>query len=494
MKALRAALDRPPAVPQIATVSPLAGLARRGLGPVDALAQSVAAVAPTAGVATMPALVASAAGPGTAAAVCLAAVLVVLISSVISQYAKRLAVAGSLYSYTAQTGRALPAFLTGAALLTGYAFIAMFALAGAGIYTVHLLNRLAPSILTPSWAMAVTITLIGVLCFGVLTCGIRVSARATLALECGSVLLVLILLVMVLLRFGGPSWPALDPSTATGGQIIVGSVIALMAFVGFESSTVLGAETTKPLKSIPRALLTTVLITGLLYLVATYAQLAGFEHLDLALSTSPEPLAVIADLDGSPGMLLALETAIALSFLACVLASATALARVMFTMGREGVLPAWLGATHPRFQTPHRAIQAGFPLIVVVPLVLLGGGMTAWDVMTTVITCAAAAFVAAYILVCASLPLFLQRIGEVTVAVVLPAVVTAMLLTATLVMFLVASAHGYRGIGVAIFLILGILACLWYLGVRHVHAGSVPRIGLYDEPTRQDVLHTTGER
>lgn len=494
MKALRAALDHPPEVPEIATVSPLAGLARRGLKPVDALAQSVAAVAPTAGVATMPALVASAAGPGAAVAVCLAVVLVALISSVLSQFAKRLAVAGSLYSYTAQTGRAFPAFLTGAGLLTGYAFIAMFAVTGAGIYAMHLLNRLAPSFSTPAWAVAGSVVLIGALCFGVLTRGIRVSARATLALECGSVLLVMVLLVMVLIRFGGPSWPALDPSTATAGQIAVGTVIALMAFVGFESSTVLGAETRKPLRSIPRALLSTVLITGLLYLLATYAQLAGIEHLGRDLGSSPEPLAVIADIDGSRGMLLALEAAIALSFLACALASVTALARVVFTMGREGVLPAWLGATHPRFHTPHRAIQASLPLIVVVPLALLGGGITAWGVMTIVITCAAAGFVAAYILMCASLPLFLKRIGEVTVTAVLPAVATALLLTITLVVYLAASAHGHRGIGVAVFLALSALACLWYLGICHAHSGSAPRIGLYDEPTRQDLLHPAGER
>ena len=105
MKALLSALRRPPEVPSIATVSPLDGLARRRLGAVDAVAQSVAAVAPTAGMATMPALVAAGAGKGTAAAVLLATVIVVLISSTISQFARRLAVAGSLYSYAAQAVR-----------------------------------------------------------------------------------------------------------------------------------------------------------------------------------------------------------------------------------------------------------------------------------------------------------------------------------------------------------------------------------------------------
>ncbi|MFJ6158769.1 APC family permease [Pseudarthrobacter sp. NPDC092184] len=493
MKALRFALKNPPHVPAVADHSPLDGLARRRLGIVDAVSQSVGAIAPTAGVATMPALVAAAAGPGTALSVLLATALITLVSSTISQFARRLAVAGSLYSYAAQAYKPFPALLTGAALLIGYSFVAMFAMAGAGIFAANWVLHLIPVPGPTAVSVAACTLAVAAFSFFVMRQGVRVSSRTTLAVECASVLLVLVLVMILLAKQGVQHVNVFNLAGATPSGIASGTVLALMAFVGFESATVLGAETRSPLKTLPRALLWTVLATGLFFLLTTYTQLAGFGWQDQALAASTTPFVDLATGTGIPGLLSLLDAAITLSFVACALASVTALSRVLFTMGREGVLPAWFGDVHPRSGTPLRAITVVLPVTVAVPHSFLLAGFTPWAVMNTLITAAAAGFITAYIFLCLALPLFLHRIGEITAVPVVIALVTGLMLISAFALFLTRTfENGYGAGGVAFLLAMALVSLLFFLRRRPVTAG-LPGPGVYDTPTKRNLLGGKGE-
>lgn len=493
MKALRIALQNPPHVPAVANNSPLDGLARRRLGIVDAVSQSVGAIAPTAGVATMPALVAAAAGPGTALSVLLATALVALVSSTISQFARRLAVAGSLYSYAAQAYKPYLALLTGAALLIGYSFVAMFAIAGAGIFAANCVLHLVPVPGPTTLSVAACTLAIAAFSFFVMRQGVRVSSRTTLTVECASVLLVLVLVMILLARQGVPHLDVLDLTEATPSGIASGTVLALMAFVGFESATVLGAETRSPLKTLPRALLWTVLATGLFFLLTTYTQLAGFGWQDQALAESTAPFVDLATGTGIPGLLILLDAAITLSFLACALASVTALSRVLFTMGREGILPAWFGDVHPRSGTPMRAITVVLPVTVAVPFTFLLTGFTPWTIMNTLITAAAAGFTTAYIFLCLALPLFLRRIGEITAVPVVIAIITGLMLISALLLYLAGTFQNGYGAGCLVFLVAMTLVSLsFFLKRRPLKTGSSGP-GIYDMPTKRNLLGGKGE-
>ena len=109
-----------------------------------------------------------------------------------------------------------------------------------------------------------------------------------------------------------------------------------------------------------------------------------------------------------------LDVEIAASFFACVTGSVNALARVLFSMGREGVLPARLGSSHSRFGTPSAALLFSLPLVVLAPVVALLAGASARAVLTGTLTVSAFGYVLAYVLVCLAAPLFLRRIGELT--------------------------------------------------------------------------------
>ncbi len=122
--------------------SPVHGLDRRNLRPVEVLAQSVSTAAPAAGMATVPAIVATTAGTATVWSFVLATAVALAVGTCIATFTRRMAVAGSLYSLTAKGLGPAAAFACGAALLTGYAVLLMAALAGAALYTNALLDRL----------------------------------------------------------------------------------------------------------------------------------------------------------------------------------------------------------------------------------------------------------------------------------------------------------------------------------------------------------------
>ncbi len=93
--------------------------------------------------------------------------------------------------------------------------------------------------------------------------------------------LIVVLLVVLLTRIGPVDPAALLPSPAADTPLGVGAgaLIALTAYVGFESAATLGVEARTPLRTIPRAVRATVVISLLLYLLAAAAQVAGFAAL-----------------------------------------------------------------------------------------------------------------------------------------------------------------------------------------------------------------------
>ncbi|MCU1636830.1 MAG: family permease [Cryobacterium sp.] len=489
MTALARVISHPPPVPGLAARSPLHGLERRSVGFVDVLAQSVAAVAPSAAATTIPLLVAVVAGGAQIWALVLATALALLVAMNVNQFTKRIAATGSLYTFVSQGLGAGAAFVTGIAMLLGYAFISMFALAGAGYYLAILTHRLWPAGAHSPLGTSVAIAGLAGLVALVLTRGIRLSTRVALVVEAASVAIILVL-VGALVAHTGPAvqWSALSLHSATPQNLSVGTVLALTAFVGFESSATLGVEAKRPFATIPRALVWTVVASGVLYLLAAYGQLVGFASLGLDFAGSDSPVNDLANASGLPWMGLLLDLSIAASFLACAIASTTALSRVMFSMGRDGLLPDAFGRTHPVHHTPFFALVVAVPVIAAVPVGCMIAGMGLWDTMEMLIVVAAAGFITAYFMVCAAAPVFLRRIGEHTVGAGAASVITCILLAAVFGVYLVTESTTVRSPGVLLFGAMMVGG----VGVYALRLRRNPwlreSIGVHDEPVQHDVL------
>jgi amino acid transporter len=141
----------------------------------------------------------------------------------------------------------------------------------------------------------------------------------------------------------------------------------MLSFTGAEASAVLSEETRDPRRAVPRAVIGSIVVAGLFYLVVTYATAIGFGVQQAAVDwpASVAGLAAVAPTEAFAAVVLA---SAALASLFCALGVHIAVSRVLFAMGRERVLPARLGTLHPRWGTPWRAIG----LVLTVWVVLAG--------------------------------------------------------------------------------------------------------------------------
>jgi len=174
--------------------------------------------------------------------------------------------------------------------------------------------------------------------------------------------------------------PSASPDGVSG--VGLGAVFGILSFVGFESAAVLGEETRNARKSVPRAVLGAMVIIGVFYIFMMYALSAGYHLNDpaqlKAFLSDATPFPTIADRYAS-WMTQIVEIAAVFGLFSCLLAVQNATVRVLFSMGRDGVLPPALGRVHHRFHSPYAAIYALTVLSIVAGIALsawLGSGLT----------------------------------------------------------------------------------------------------------------------
>lgn len=177
--------------------------------------------------------------------------------------------------------------------------------------------------------------------------------RAIRLLDALTVLKAAPLLIMaaagLVMAAGSIELPATLP---TLGEIELAALLVLYAFVGFENSVVPAGETRDPGRTIPRALLATILATAFLYFIvqlAYVAVMAPGEGGDAPL------VAFGGEVAGPVGA--AILTAAALFSLGGNLsANMTATPRATYALARDGLLPGWFGRVSGRFATPANSI------------------------------------------------------------------------------------------------------------------------------------------
>ena len=149
-------------------------------------------------------------------------------------------------------------------------------------------------------------------------------------------------------------WPSIPAPQAPADAAAVSgvSLLLLYAFVGFEMATLTAGETRDARRTLPWALVGTILAMTLLYFLVQLAYVAIMQ------GKTPEgaPLAAAADaLVGKWGAL-AMAAAALVSIGGNLLASSIVTPRLTFAMADEGTLPRWLAAVHARFGTPANSI------------------------------------------------------------------------------------------------------------------------------------------
>ena len=127
-------------------------------------------------------------------------------------------------------------------------------------------------------------------------------------------------------------------------------VIAIFSLVGFECATAFGEEANNPLKTIPRAVIVSLLLTGLFFVFVTYTEVLGFTGYKTTLDKIDAPLNVLADLVRLPWLKAPISIGAMLSFFSLALSCMNSGARILYPMARLGVFPRAIGNSHEKMK------------------------------------------------------------------------------------------------------------------------------------------------
>jgi amino acid transporter len=173
--------------------------------------------------------------------------------------------------------------------------------------------------------------------------------------------LFLVALVGLIVAGGSIELPSGPPPL---GELEAAALLILYAFVGFENSVVPAGETANPERTIPRALVATIVGTALLYFMIQLSYVAVMEP---GQGKDAPMVAFGTTLLGPAGGLL-LTVAAACSILGNVSGGITGTTRATYAMGRDGLLPGWFGQVSSRHATPANSIAFMGGLIALLAL------------------------------------------------------------------------------------------------------------------------------
>jgi len=263
--------------------------------------------------------------------------------------------AGSTYTYAQRALNEHVGFLAGWAMILDYFLIPLLSV----IYASLTAERLLPQVPYVVWAVAFTVM---ITCINVR--GIRVTARAS------SVMMAIMTGVAVIFVFLAARYVATlagigalfdmrgiyRPETFALRPLMLGAGIATLSYIGFDAVSTLAEDTLHPERDIAFATVLVCILQTLFCFVTVYlASLAWPDY-----HTFPQQETAIIDIAtrvGGHWMLGAMTLVLLVAGLASALTGQAGASRLLFGMGRDGVLPPRIFAhLDPKYSTPTRSI------------------------------------------------------------------------------------------------------------------------------------------
>jgi amino acid transporter len=313
-----------------------------------------------------------------------------------------------LYTYIAQGLGPTVGVLSGWALVPGYLFVAMPIVIGFSNYANLVLS---------AFGFHISPILLYAFCTGIAWfyayTDIQLSSVLMMLFELIAVGFVAILSAIVLVKHGfriDTSQLFLQGVSFQGVRL--GLVFAIFCFTGFESAAALGEEAKHPLRFIPNAMIWSIVLSGLFYIVVSYAEVFSFSYSKIPLDKSTFPINDMAEIAGAPWLGIILSVGILFSCLTCLIACLNAGARIFFAMARHGIFPSPIGRAHVNNETPYIAVNFVALTVFLVPTIMTLAGIKSSDIYGFLGSIGSYSFMLVYILVCIAAPVYLHRLKK----------------------------------------------------------------------------------
>jgi amino acid transporter len=287
----------------------------------------------------------------------LVTVILLLFSVGYVAMARSLTAAGGFYAFISHgIGRPF-GLAAGWSSLLGYLMVEVAIIGAVGYFAADTFASLLH--VHASW---VVFAFIAIAAIAVLTYfDVKVSAKVlgvTLAIE---LLSLLIMDVSVIVQGGanGVDFTSLNPVEAFNGTAPgIAIFFAFWSFLGFEVVPNYAEESKEPRRTMGKATYLAVVLIGLVYLLTGWAGAVGHGTDRVIQAATTDPVNFFYSINGTfagHASVDLMKWMVITSSFACALAFHQTTCRYTFAMGREGVLPRALAATHPKWKSPYRA-------------------------------------------------------------------------------------------------------------------------------------------
>jgi basic amino acid/polyamine antiporter, APA family len=312
-------------------------------------------------------------GPAIVLSFVLAAVTCVFSALSYAELASTIAISGSAYSYAYATLGEIIAWIIGWDLLIEYGFSVATVAVGWGGYVKDLLDSvfgvaLPTSIAGPPGDGGVVNLPAVVLVFAVmalLLAGVRHSARTNTAMVIFKIVILSFFVIAGLTAFTGSHFRPFAPEGFSG--VSNAAALIFFAYIGFDAISTAGAEARNPKRDLPIAIVGSLLIATVIYILVAVTAVGLAPTSTLSGSQSPltDALRSGAGLGSWAGDLLSLGALVAIS--SVVLTFFYGQTRIFYAMSRDGLVPTWFTKLTAR-RTPAR---------ITIPVAIITAAMAA---------------------------------------------------------------------------------------------------------------------
>jgi APA family basic amino acid/polyamine antiporter len=353
------------------------------------------------------------AGPAVTYAFILASLACFFAGLCYAEFAAMVPIAGSAYSYAYATMGELVAWIIGWCISLEYVFSAAVVAIGWSGYTqsalgdlgIHLPALLAAApfkldgghIVATGALVDLPAVLVTLGCTLLLVISTRQSAILNTIIVSAKVAAIAIIIVVGARYVDPANWhPFVPPNTGEYGSFGWSGVaraagVVFFAYIGFDGISTLAEECHNPQRTIPLSLFAALAICTALYIGVSLVitGLTNYTTLDV-----PDPIYfALSTVQADLGWLKFLVAVVAVfGLISVILFSLLGQVRILYAMGRDGLMPAAFARTSPRFKTPHvgtlwtgalAAATAGF-----VPLDILGELISIGTLLAFAMVCA----------------------------------------------------------------------------------------------------------
>jgi len=182
--------------------------------------------------------------------------------------------------------------------------------------------------------------------------GIKKAGRLNMAIVSVTLLTLLYFVIAGIPHFSAAN---LEPFAPQGWRgVAEAAALLFLAYTGYARIATLGEEVREPKRTIPRAVIITIILSAVLYLVVAAVAIGAVGSEAMAQSRSP--LQRAAQEFSLPGVALLTGVGATTAMLGVLLSQFLGISRMMFAMARRSDLPRFLERIHPTHDVPHLGI------------------------------------------------------------------------------------------------------------------------------------------